>query len=90
MMNIVTGALVCVDCAMAIANGDLSGMSDGEARDWQTRVDKFDACEGGRWTVVIGATDEDGDDVGFCTSQCDYCGSYLAGTRLHATFIENN
>ncbi len=81
------GGLVCVDCVMAIANGDTSGVEDFEV--WESGVESLDACESGRYTVVIGATDEDSDDAGFSWSPCDYCGSRLGGDRFHATFIEN-
>jgi hypothetical protein len=75
---------VCVDCVMVIANGDTSGISDVGA--WEAGVAALDACEGGRFTVVLACDDQC--EGWFSHSRCDYCGSTLGGERHPVNFIE--
>lgn len=74
---------VCIDCLMMIANGDSSGIDDFPA--WESRVDSYDATEGGRWAVV---PDSDGEQF-FSWASCDYCGTCLGGDRFPVTFIDS-
>jgi hypothetical protein len=71
---------VCIDCAMAIANADTSGISDYDA--WSARVEAADATENGAYRVVV-----TGDENYFGTSACDYCRSSLAGDRIDVAFV---
>ena len=78
----ITGS-VCVDCRMAIANGDTSGIDDYAT--WSAGVDAVDATDGGRYQVV-----PVGDETYFGRGSCDYCGSTLAGDRHDVEFISVN
>jgi hypothetical protein len=71
---------VCVDCVMAIANGDTSGNANVE--DWAARIDATDPTEGGKYDVVV-----TGDESHFGTSRCDYCATTLHGDRFDVAFI---
>jgi hypothetical protein len=71
---------VCVDCLMAIANSDTSGISDVDK--WAAAVDATDATENGRYRVVV-----TGDESYFSSSRCDYCSDPLAGDRIDVVFI---
>lgn len=71
---------VCVDCLMAIANGDTSGIEDLGA--WSAAVDATNATENGRYDVL-----PVGDETYFSSSRCDYCSGTLAGDRHDVVFI---
>ena len=71
---------VCVDCLMAIANGDTSGISDVDK--WAAAVDSTNATEDGRYRVVV-----TGAESYFSSSRCDYCSDPLAGDRIDVEFI---
>jgi hypothetical protein len=80
--QVIDGGSVCIDCAMVIANGDTSGISDLEL--WEAMIGEHDPTENGKWTYVI-----DSGEAHFSCRRCDYCGSNLAGDRLNVTIIEN-
>ena len=71
---------VCGDCLQFIANDDTTGLSyyysddevDEKIADMQRGLD---GLEDGRYAVASG------EDLGFCRSSCDCCGSYLHGDR---------
>lgn len=73
---------VCIDCLMAIANADTSGISDVDK--WAAAVDATDATEDGRYRVVV-----TGDESYFSSSRCDFCSDSLAGDRIDVLFIAN-
>lgn len=70
---------VCVDCIQAIANDDFDTLSDKE----EARIRAAVYTGKGYW--VCG--DEEPDT--FSRSSCDCCGSWLAGERHAAHYIEN-
>jgi hypothetical protein len=72
---------VCVDCLMAIANGDTSGISDVDK--WAAAVESTNATENGRYRVVVSG---DGESY-FSSSRCDYCSDPLAGDRIDVEFV---
>lgn len=74
---------VCVDCTMAIANADTSGISDIDT--WLAGVTATDATDGGRYIVAL-ACDDDCEGY-FSWSACDYCGSKLGGDRHPVVFF---
>ncbi len=81
---------VCTDCLLFIANGDTPEptndhhWSDDEPAEypdgWESAAltERWDPSEG--WRLCAG--DGDGDE--FSSSQCEACGSYLAGSRYPA------
>jgi hypothetical protein len=71
---------VCVDCLMAIANDDTSGISDVDK--WAAAVESTNATENGRYRVVVS-----GDESYFSSSRCDYCSDPLAGDRIDVEFV---
>lgn len=75
MATVVFEGLACVDCAVAIANGDTSGIEDLER--WEQGVLETALYELG--TVVTNCPEEC--EGSFHTSPCSYCGSDLAGDR---------
>lgn len=77
MAEIVFKGHACIDCTMAIANGDFSSMTDYDVARWNERVAAIALYELG--TVVM-ACDEDCEGY-FSWSSCDYCGSSLGGDR---------
>ena len=83
MANISHTGSVCIDCVMAIANADTSGIDD--VGTWAALVENTDATEDGKYTVVV---DCDGEPY-FSYWPCDYCGSSLGGDRHAVTFLEN-
>lgn len=66
---------ICVDCAVAAANGDFSGMGVERASVVSAALA---ACGG---VVVVG------DDAGFSWSSCDVCRSGLGGDRFAAVLL---
>lgn len=69
----------CVDCTMEIANGDLSALSDEEA---EAHIEAMDARWAGTGLHLVITCNGDAEDCDeFSTSQCDGCGTYLAGVR---------
>lgn len=75
MAKVVFEGHACVDCVMAIANGDTSGIEDLEA--WEKRVDSVALWKLGN-VVVNCPEDCEGE---FRTDDCDYCGDHLHGDR---------
>ncbi len=73
---------VCVDCTQAIANGpEFSTAEEGDW--WASNVEAHNPTDDGKFTVVLGE-----DENSFATSKCDYCGSWLAGYRHAAVWLE--
>lgn len=68
---------VCTDCAMAITNGDTSGISDYDA--WSARVDSVDNSG---YRVVVTSY-----ETHFSKSWCDYCHTQFAGDRHDVVFV---
>lgn len=77
MAEVVFEGHACVDCMMVIANGDTSGMTDGQLLSWRVGVDSTGLYKLGN---VVMACPEDCEGE-FSHSACDYCGSGLAGDR---------
>lgn len=72
---------VCVDCAMAIANGpEFATAAEGDW--WASNVEAHDPTDGGQFDVVLGD-----DENNFSSVRCDYCGSWLAGYRHEAFWV---
>ncbi|MCV7174854.1 hypothetical protein [Mycolicibacterium sphagni] len=77
MAEILSYGLVCVDCAMIIANDDDSGISDATAH--RGAIARTNLSHNGRYQVVMACGDDcDGE---FSTYPCDYCGDRLDGER---------
>jgi hypothetical protein len=66
--------LICIDCTMAHANGDFSGMDEA------TEAAVIAGMERTGHLAV-------GDDYGFSWSACHACGSHLGGDRFEATKV---
>jgi hypothetical protein len=82
-MYIATYGLVCIDCAMVIANGDTSGIEDLPA--WEARVTKQNPTENGRYDIVMSCSENcDGE---FSTARCNYCGTTDDGERHPVAFM---
>ena len=81
--------MVCCDCIMEIANGDLTGLANNpETEDERTRqiyrgLDRI-AEDGGY--VVAGDSDKDDE---FSRYPCECCHERLAGSRHHAVILAN-
>jgi Holliday junction resolvase-like predicted endonuclease len=67
--------VACIDCVMAIANDDYTGMED--AREAEVRA----GLEQAGYLIV-------GDEVGFTWGRCDVCGS--GGGDKHEVLCEVN
>ena len=68
---------ICVDCVMAIANGDMP-----EDKETRERVEKGLTLEDGcNWVLGDGENE-------FSWSSCDCCGSSLGGSRHEAAIIK--
>ncbi len=70
--------MVCVDCGMYIANGEVEGA------DPRWSADALDR----RWEglqLVTGDSDKD-DDFSWCA--CKGCGSTLGGARMHCVALD--
>jgi len=64
----------CTDCTMLIANGETPPeMTEAETAEWLADIDK----NWGRLQVHASI----GDERGFSSSSCGYCGSHLGGDR---------
>jgi hypothetical protein len=61
----------CIDCTLAIANGDTDTLSDKRAAEVWASIEAVDGY------LVIG------DEIGFSWQGCDVCGSHLGGD-MHA------
>lgn len=81
-------ARVCVDCLMAIANDDYSGLdyyydeAEAETRMAEIKEGIWSLSEEGKYHLAVG------DDEGFSWSGCDCCGSDLGGERHGIHLIE--
>lgn len=68
---------VCSDCIMLAANGETPvNMNEEETAEYIARVETHTAG----LHVAAG-----GEDLGFCKSACDMCGTRLAGDRFAAS-----
>jgi hypothetical protein len=84
-MYVATTGLVCVDCAMVIANGDYSGIEDREA--WENRVAHTGATENGKYDIVMACPENcDGE---FSSARCDFCGTAQDGERHPVAWLAN-
>lgn len=77
MAEVVYEGQVCVDCAMAIANADESGVPEDMYDEWIAGIEATALFNLG--TVVLSCDEECDGYFGF--GPCDYCGSRLAGDR---------
>ena len=76
--------LVCVDCAMMIANGEMAG--DHTEAEAAAHAEAMAA----QWQGVPGTLALDGltdGDEAYGTAPCDGCGSHLHGARFSAVVI---
>ena len=76
MTEIIENLWICVDCYVAIANADFSGM-DGET----ARAVRSGLENGGLWALISDGENSDP----FSMSPCDCCKSHLGGERFKAT-----
>lgn len=100
LSKISTG-VVCQDCTILIANGDLPDLPDNELADYVARIERE---ENSNVSVTLGHTHEIGsndcyhagtdceDDcdceyVEFSSTRCGYCETTLAGYRHDVTFL---
>lgn len=82
---IADGLLVCVDCAMMCANGELGqGDAAAEAAHAAQMVAQWGEHTAG--LVLACEPDEEGCDT-YSTRRCDGCGSGLAGARCAAAVL---
>jgi len=82
--------MVCVDCAMFIANDDLSGLDyhflsdESEQREIAIRNGvQYQNDQDNH--IVMGNSD---DDIEFSKSPCNCCGDHLHGYRYHAVLLK--
>lgn len=81
-------ARVCVDCLMAIANDDYSGLdyhydeAKAEKRMEEIQTGIWSLSDEGKYHLAVG------EDEGFSWSGCDCCGSGLGGERHGVYLIE--
>ena len=76
--------MACTDCALIIANGDASGMSEDDYAAWCERVEYVALGEHFNGDVVVTC---DGDDCdALYTSPCDHCDERAHGAR-HAIVV---
>lgn len=79
---IASGLSVCVDCALLIANGEVT---DSDGNDIAEQVAERQVSVWGndaRWLVL-----DHNDEPYFGTRPCDGCGSDLAGDRMLAAVL---
>ena len=81
--------MVCVDCILAIANGDYSGLDyslpESEADRRMEEIEQgIDAAGGYDGYIVPGDAEKEEE---FSSSDCDCCGSHLAGSRHHCVIL---
>lgn len=77
-MEVYYEGMCCVDCILYIANGDLP--DDSENADFEERI--HTNWPGSENHLVPGNSGENGEHVEeFSRSECDCCGSRLAGER---------
>jgi len=88
-MKVIDDLSVCSDCAMAIANGDFTGLDyhyGAKANERQAEIvaglDK-EAAAGGYWVM----SGDENEESWFSWSSCDCCDSGLGGDRLKAAVI---
>ncbi len=73
MAHIVEGELLaCIDCTIAMANDDYSGIED-DSRVAEVKAGLDELAKRG-YPVI-------GDEYGFTWRGCDCCGSYLGGDK---------
>jgi hypothetical protein len=93
--DITADLTLCVCCTLVLANDDHSGCDEPAGTDTHPEpVASFPAENlTPADTVTLCCSDDDGQDTGhpsastFSRSQCDGCGTRLAGTRHHAVVI---
>ena len=92
-MHIIDTLMVCQDCIMEIANGDLTGLDYHLDHDEATaRAIEIRSAIASFYPhhLVPGGTDEDGEEIEddeFSARDCDCCGSWLAGSRHPVTLL---
>lgn len=75
---------ICVDCAVFIANGELTDDEEVNAR-----ITDPDVVGEGHWDLQYEETDDPDDasfDLGFSWRRCDRCNSHLGGERYRASY----
>jgi len=92
-MQVIDDLSVCVDCAMFIANGDLTGLDyafdEKEADERQAAILAGISKEtkaGGHWVM----SGDENEESSFSRSACDCCDTSLGGDRLKAAVIYPN
>lgn len=79
---------VCVDCLMALANGDTPDLPDDELAAWEGAIDHWSAgLESDSLNPVVTASEET--DREFSAEQCAACRSNLAGSRHQVTLLQD-
>ena len=73
---------VCTDCAMFIANGEISPDSETKESDILLGLDKFLPRH-----LSLDSSENNCMDKEFSHSRCDCCGSRLGGARFRAAAI---
>ncbi len=68
--------MACVDCMMWIANGDFPESDDS---DWKPE-NVYARWDSSKWNLCCGDSENDEE---FSNSECECCGSKLAGSRHH-------
>lgn len=71
------GLRACIDCAVAIANGDLSGLDDSK---YKAVIEGLERLATRGYAVI-------GGDLGFCHQGCDCCLTGLAGTKYELSIL---
>lgn len=77
--------LVCVDCAMVIANADYSGL-DYHYDDPDARMEEINRGLSDAGGIIVSGDPEN--DREYSSYSCDCCRSSLAGYRHHCVLLE--
>lgn len=75
--------MVCQDCTLIIANGDMGGVECEHGNDKMHALAMV-----AQWDDLTNGLVLDHDEVDFSTRPCDGCGSRLAGYRHSAVVIQ--
>lgn len=82
--------MVCVDCAMFIANDDLSGLdyhfTPEEAKHRENAIREGVAYQNSQGNHIAMGDDEN--DIEFSKNPCECCGNALHGYRHHAVLLK--
>ena len=73
---------ICVDCVMAIANGELPE-DEARALEVEEGIKKFEKENNGFLAAGM-------EELGFAHSSCDVCLSSLGGDRYQAVFLSES